>query len=714
VRGRGSSYRFVPLDPTKAVHARPVLHDAGPHLVVAADAGGTSAASERSISGELRCTLRALTPLLAANDQYEAQHVDGAKLDGESVSLPQGWDLGSVTTDKKILEPLRLSDGRVAIPGSALKGMLRHAVGALLSAPMERVAERSFSYRPNQWIKPRNGSHRRPVPAIVITPPGNDLSGMRVELVEDIDGRRIQLGVGTPPRGAHRYWYGIDGRALLAGAFAKAHGRQHWARAQEYWAQLPAGGRRTPQAVPQEVVAHYVRTLDHLADQREGHVSGRHPHRASPEALGAAFKAMRNGASVPRTLEEGTLLWVEWDGRRISSLGHHFRYRWRYADTVRTKWTKDGAQLRSQVVPTHDEGASEGEGTSPDVAKSKDSPPTKLTGARLLFGHVRPDDDGPALGKGDFESLAGRLAFNMATSKGEPRFLGKEPGHVVPLKVLGLPRPSAVEFYLDQSNVHGRSDRGTLATYGDLPGEDPTGDLAGRKHYLHQPDAATEPACYESTNAEVVRKDQAALARFISVPGSEFLFTLRFRNLRPWELGAVLLSLAPTPERLLQAVNGAKPELRLRQRVDEYLAGWAPPVGAPRVPLFASKLGHGRPLGLGSVEVEVEQLALLSNSSTSGVSLSKIQGATRATFETECLEALGAVAGEAWDLVLLPWLEVRRYRGRTRSEYPIAQPQKGPATTLAFHNARRTGHAEGRRFDGRPRPDQNLPPPLPR
>src|SRR5690606_29330302 len=31
-----------------------------------------------------------------------------------------------------------------------LKGLLRHELGALLCAPMERVAERSYSYRPNQ------------------------------------------------------------------------------------------------------------------------------------------------------------------------------------------------------------------------------------------------------------------------------------------------------------------------------------------------------------------------------------------------------------------------------------------------------------------------------------------------------------------------------------------------------------------------------------
>src|SRR5690606_6600197 len=53
---------------------------------------------------------------------------------------------------KSALCPLRAPWGKrpVVIPGDSLKGLLRHELGALLGAPMERVAERSYSYRPNQ------------------------------------------------------------------------------------------------------------------------------------------------------------------------------------------------------------------------------------------------------------------------------------------------------------------------------------------------------------------------------------------------------------------------------------------------------------------------------------------------------------------------------------------------------------------------------------
>lgn len=132
-------YGFVPVNTELAITDTPVWHDGG----------GTS---EELLSGEILCTLEALTPLLPGNARYPAIR----KKEGEENSMAeadlaklQAWGFANAKPGKQIAEPLRLADGRVVIAGSALKGMIRHSLGALLSAPMERVAERHYTYRPN-------------------------------------------------------------------------------------------------------------------------------------------------------------------------------------------------------------------------------------------------------------------------------------------------------------------------------------------------------------------------------------------------------------------------------------------------------------------------------------------------------------------------------------------------------------------------------------
>lgn len=57
-----------------------------------------------------------------------------------------------------------------------------------------------------------------------------------------------------------------------------------------------------------------------------------------------------------------------------------------------------------------------------------------------------------------------------------------------------MPRPSAIEFYLKQPYLPN-----SLTTYGDLP-RDAGGDLAGRKNYRHQPDAAKDENVYAANS----------------------------------------------------------------------------------------------------------------------------------------------------------------------------------------------------------------------
>ncbi|MCU0708174.1 MAG: RAMP superfamily CRISPR-associated protein, partial [Pirellula sp.] len=139
-------YGFVPIDVESAITDKPVWHDGScPDLGVD---------NSELLSGELRCTLTALTPLLPGNARYPVRK-DG-KADSEFLANPdllKQWGFENLKPGKQIAEPLRLPDGRVVIPGSALKGMIRHSLGALLSAPMERVGERHYTYRPNLDLK---------------------------------------------------------------------------------------------------------------------------------------------------------------------------------------------------------------------------------------------------------------------------------------------------------------------------------------------------------------------------------------------------------------------------------------------------------------------------------------------------------------------------------------------------------------------------------
>jgi len=104
-------YRFVGISPSAAITDAPLWRD------------GSS--KEKRLSGELLLTLTALTPLIVGNHQHK------------------------VDEKHSILVPQMLEDGRVLLAASSLKGMLRSTLASLLNAPMSRVTEHHYTYRPN-------------------------------------------------------------------------------------------------------------------------------------------------------------------------------------------------------------------------------------------------------------------------------------------------------------------------------------------------------------------------------------------------------------------------------------------------------------------------------------------------------------------------------------------------------------------------------------
>lgn len=648
-------YGFVPINLRHAVTDTPVLHDGS--------SGG------ELLSGEILCELEALTPLLPGNARYPVKQASQQRL--------QQWGFDKLSEDKQIAEPLRLADGRVVIAGSALKGMIRHSLSILTAAPMERVGERHFTYRPN--LDFNKGDKERYVvrPALVIAERDG---GWEIEVFDNaqaalfvrqdatliihknaangvIEGQITGISVeikypkNKPPKETnhlipsegftnfdHRlanYKGGIDGEGLLAAAFTPPTCTYQLAlvpRKVDYRLHLPA-----------ELYRQYLHDQHKvLSDDKIGHLTA-HPHSKN-------FKVDQVAAAIRQHAEfsPNQLIYVELStdsqGKvttqsKVVSCGHHFRYRWAYTSSIR----KRNDQLRTCLTPQADEQL------SPEQKDKTDAAPKQLTGARLLFGYVHDKDTNP-IGKGTFERLAGRIAINHAVSASKPRFLGDpDKGYCIPLKILGQPKPSAWEFYLKQPD----NPRNAPNTYGDLPG-DAGGELAGRKFYRHQPD--TNPADIEAA-ADAMQSDQATLARFICQAETRFRFTIRFARLRPWELGALLAVLEPQ---------------RLAPSADEKQ--------------YAHKLGLGRPLGMGSVRITRQAIRLRREKDTTFM-----QAPEAEEINTTALEALRTKLKSAQ---IDAWLQAHGFTDGQRLAYPQHQQKQ---TIYDWHTDIRRQYSQLRR-----------------
>lgn len=181
---------------------------------------------------------------------------------------------------------------------------------------------------------------------------------------------------------------------------------------------------------------------------------------------------------------------------------------------------------------------------------------TQLTPAEQLFGfvasEVRPDG---------VSALAGRLRFSDALPAENVDF-ARPFGPEVPLKILSSPKPPCPAMYF-RPNAQGRRVRKSELRPATSPPQ-------GRKVYLHHRLAANE-APWVTGNRD--HADQKMAIRPMR-QGLKFEFTVRFDNLTSRELDLLLYSLRPAPA-------------------------------------FMHKLGLGKPLGLGSVQLEVRSVGLV-------------------------------------------------------------------------------------------------------
>jgi CRISPR-associated protein (TIGR03986 family) len=627
----GKPYGFVEL-PQNFTTSAPVWHD------------GTSSAGR--LSGEIRFEMETLTPLLVG---WERGQVGDAESEWPVPKTLEG--VGPLASNKSVLCPLRAPWGNrpVIIPGDSLKGLIRHELGALLGAPMERVAERTYSYRPNALF-PKDAGPRL-IPRLARVPE----RGVEIVALDESHQVRVPKRLDLLPANLTYDKNGNQGRNYYR--FDDPNGAP-------YRGGLGAGERlnsrrnlhgkliANPNAptenveVPQTVQESYLATLRHLTNLDHGHFSARHPD--VPRIVnGEVARERILRAARDEVFQPGDLVWVEWDTekKRVVSLGWHYYYRWAYTDSVRKK---GGKHERHGLFPLAEE-----------LERDSDGAPMKLSAVRRLFGYTGDNEGSKDIGENDHAQLMGRISVNAALEVVEDGDTDHE--RFLPptfLKELGMPRPSAVEFYLKQP-YHPQSrpsDKATLVTYGDAAGYDTPGELAGRKFYLDRRDAYSGDPWRDDSPTNC-NNERSTLALEASKPGRRFRFTVRFRDLDAAELAAMAIALCPHQFR--DVLKGTHPEG------------------------YCSKLGYARPLGWGSVRIEAKHLFLLEVA----------EGKPALKAETDILEWVKrnhqATATQA------AWLAVHRHRHPDAADYPRAM--KGESI-YTFHAKLRAEHARARRY----------------
>ncbi len=191
----------------------------------------------------------------------------------------------------------------------------------------------------------------------------------------------------------------------------------------------------------------------------------------------------------------------------------------------------------------------------------------KLTITEQMFGfveeRVRRGTAGTSIEEGSARALKGRLRFSDGMPDGDCQF-----GDQVPVRVLNGPKPPSPAMYFKTRDP--REDG--FVTKSELrPGRYWP---QGRKFYLHHPGANDRfPWAHEEERDGSFDANMQVKIRPIPAK-STFTFRIRFDNLSRKEMGLLLYSLRPTPE-------------------------------------FRHKLGMGKAIGLGTVDIEPAELRIV-------------------------------------------------------------------------------------------------------
>jgi CRISPR-associated protein (TIGR03986 family) len=605
-------YNFVPVS-GRAERKKIIRHDKFPR--------------ENLLSGRIECTGYALTPIIVGNKQTGPEH------------------------GHKTLHPFRFPDGTIGIPRAALQGAISNVYAAYTNSPMERLQDRTFSFRPN--LKHPVGSRASFGLVVNVTP--EEILILEIPLSELVFSEK------TVPRNGYQYlgewltelykWWnelneqttasvpplplpsliqrqvryrtnnhvnresndgellqnviqlqacgGLDGDNLFAQKFAENNNRSfRWKRS------VFISMETLREAIQQD---HFF-TLSMLADEnqdnvrrfyelsqehlksKEGHFNTDHPNLPDKSKVEASLTRNRG------SLKMGNTIFYEIRNNCIYSFGRSYYYRFRNMNSIKYK-NKDlpNQEIRSMFDLREEQG--------------KHIDEVELSARRRLFGFAdeSPEDISGNTPDDILKSLAGRVRFSYARHKSGSGCEKKD----VPLKILGSPRPSAYEYYLTQD------DQSPLRDWGDMRNAGRSGESRGRKFYLHNPNAAWDKSCYEMKRADWPESDNTSFpchkmnqtVETLLAPREDgpadinrfpiFTFNVIFTNLEAQELDKLILSIGLCNDRHI---------------IQTCLSGAGPLQNNPvfSKDLKAHKIGHGQPLGLGSFLVTVDKLKYLS------------------------------------------------------------------------------------------------------
>ena len=201
---------------------------------------------------------------------------------------------------------------------------------------------------------------------------------------------------------------------------------------------------------------------------------------------------------------------------------------------------------------------------------------SELSPADRLFGWVpQQKQDSNQESEGGYKSRI-RVVCNDVP---RPEIVKRFGGNGIPLAILGQPKPAQGRFYVAKDNDGTPQDNGIGKSNAGYNKAGKKG-LRGRKHYWHHKGRESENASEywepstENQNQEYLRTDGRTDTQNRSIkgwiePGTEFNVSLYVQNLQPQEVGALLWLLS-------------RPE-------DHYF-----------------RLGYGKPLGFGSIKMEID------------------------------------------------------------------------------------------------------------
>ena len=181
----------------------------------------------------------------------------------------------------------------------------------------------------------------------------------------------------------------------------------------------------------------------------------------------------------------------------------------------------------------------------------------QVTLAERVFGFVEEKDGEEAP---DGLRLKGRVRFSPGLADGRVEELP-----LIPLRELSSPKPPSPALYF-------RKPKGPTEHIAKSDLKPGTHWPQGRKVYLHHPNAISGNAQPWENPGQFEQKRHVKVRPWAK--GSTWRFEIRFDNLNPDELGMLLYALAPANE-------------------------------------FRHKIGMGKPLGLGSIQIGVEHVRLV-------------------------------------------------------------------------------------------------------